>query len=83
MYFDRGPEFGSDELRPGDDTDRYLEYWNLVFMELNLAEDGSLTELPKQNIDTGLGLERMAVIQQGVDSLFETDLFRPIVELAE
>ena len=83
MYFDRGPEFGSDELRPGDDTDRYLEYWNLVFMELFLAEDGSLTELPKQNIDTGLGLERMAVIQQEVDSLFETDLFQPIVELAE
>jgi alanyl-tRNA synthetase len=83
MYFDRGPDFGSDELRPGDDTDRYLEYWNLVFMELFLAEDGSLTELPNQNIDTGLGLERMAVIQQGVDSLFETDLFRPLVELAE
>jgi alanyl-tRNA synthetase len=83
LYLDRGPELGSDDLRPGDDTDRYLEYWNLVFMELNLAEDGTLTELPKQNIDTGLGLERMAAIQQGVDSVFETDLFRPLVELAE
>jgi alanyl-tRNA synthetase len=83
LYLDRGPELGSDELRPGDDTDRYLEYWNLVFMELNLAEDGTLTELPKQNIDTGLGLERMAAILQGVDSVFETDLFRPLVALAE
>jgi alanyl-tRNA synthetase len=83
LYIDRGPGFGSDELRPGDDTDRYLEYWNLVFMELLLAEDGSLTELPKQNIDTGLGLERMAMILQDVDSIFETDLFRPLVELAE
>jgi alanyl-tRNA synthetase len=83
MYIDRGPEFGSDDLRPGDDTDRYLEYWNLVFMELLLGDDGSLAELPKQNIDTGLGLERMAAIQQEVDSVFETDLFRPLVELAE
>jgi alanyl-tRNA synthetase len=83
LYIDRGPAFGSDDLRPGDDTDRYLEYWNLVFMELFLAEDGSLTELPKQNIDTGLGLERMATILQGVDSIFETDLFRPLVELAD
>ena len=48
-----------------------------------LHEDGSLTDLPKQNIDTGLGLERMALIQQGVDSVFETDRFRPLVELAE
>jgi alanyl-tRNA synthetase len=83
LYLDRGPEYGSDDQRPGDDTDRFLEYWNLVFMELDLAEDGSLTELPSQNIDTGLGLERMAVILQGVDSVYETDLFRPLIELAE
>jgi alanyl-tRNA synthetase len=83
LYLDRGPELGSDDLRPGDDTDRYLEYWNLVFMEMNLAEDGTLTELPEQNIDTGLGLERMAAVLQGVDSVFETDLFRPLVDLAE
>ena len=75
MYIDRGPEFGSDTLRPGDDTDRYLEYWNHVFMTYELREDGSLTELPQRNIDTGLGLERMAVIQQGVDSVFDTDAF--------
>ncbi len=83
LYLDRGPDFGADDDRPGDDSDRYLEYWNLVFMALELHEDGSLTELPNKNIDTGLGLERMAVIQQGVDSVFDTDLMRPLVELAE
>ncbi len=83
MYIDRGPEFGSDDLRPGDDTDRYLEYWNHVFMTYELHEDGSLTDLPQRNIDTGLGLERMAVIQQGVDSVFDIDALAPLVELAE
>ena len=82
MYLDRGPAFGGDDDRPGDDSDRFLEYWNLVFMALELHEDGSLTELPTKNIDTGLGLERMAVIQQGVDSVFDTDLFQPLIELA-
>ena len=83
LYVDRGPEFGSDDERPGDDSDRYLEYWNLVFMTYELAEDGSLSDLPKRGIDTGLGLERQAAIQQGVDSVFETDLFRPLITLAE
>ena len=83
MYIDRGPEFGSDDLRPGDDTDRYLEYWNHVFMTYNLDADGSLTELPQRNIDTGLGLERMAVIQQGVDSVFDTDAFAPLIAYAQ
>jgi alanyl-tRNA synthetase len=83
MYIDRGPEFGSDDQRPGDDTDRFLEYWNHVFMTYELREDGSLTDLPQKNIDTGLGLERMAVIQQGVDSVFDTDALAPLVKLAE
>ena len=83
MYIDRGPEYGDDDLRPGDDTDRYLEYWNHVFMTYELHEDGSLTDLPQRNIDTGLGLERMAVIQQGVDSVFDTDAFTPLIGLAE
>ncbi len=83
MYIDRGPQFGSDDLRPGDDTDRYLEYWNHVFMTHELHEDGSLTDLPQKNIDTGLGLERMAVIQQGVDSVFDTDALSPLIALAE
>jgi alanyl-tRNA synthetase len=83
MYLDRGEEFGAADDRPGDDTDRFLEYWNHVFMTYELHEDGTLTELPKRNIDTGLGLERMAAIKQGVDSVFDTDLLRPLVALAE
>src|SRR4051795_9386296 len=83
LYYDRGPEFGGEDERPGDDTERYLEYWNLVFMQLLMAEDGSLTPLPKKNIDTGLGLERMASILQDVPSVYETDAFRPLVELGE
>ncbi|HKN93769.1 MAG TPA: alanine--tRNA ligase, partial [Thermoleophilaceae bacterium] len=83
LYLDRGLDFGREEDRPGDDTERFLEYWNLVFMQLFLHEDGSTTPLPKQNIDTGLGLERMAAIQQDVPSVFETDEFLPLVELGE
>ena len=83
MYFDRGEELGGPDERPGDDTDRFLEYWNHVFMSYDLAEDGSLSDLPENNVDTGMGLERMAAILQGVDSVFETDTFRPLVELAE
>jgi alanyl-tRNA synthetase len=83
MYIDRGEAFGGADDRPGDDTDRFLEYWNHVFMTYMLHEDGSLTPLPQRNIDTGLGLERMAVIQQEVDSVFDTDLFQPLIGLAE
>ena len=83
MHLDRGLEFGDADDRPGDDTDRFLEYWNHVFMTYELHEDGSLTPLPKNNIDTGMGLERMAAILQGAGSVFETDGFRPLIELAE
>jgi alanyl-tRNA synthetase len=83
MYLDRGEELGGPDDRPGDDTDRFLEYWNHVFMAYELHEDGSLTDLPQRNIDTGLGLERMAAIEQGVASVFETDQFQPLTELAE
>src|SRR5680860_1406986 len=83
LYLDRGPDFGADSVRPGDDTERYLEYWNLVFMQYELHSDGSLTELPQQNIDTGLGLDRMAAIQQDVPSVYETEHFRPLVEFGE
>jgi len=82
LYIDRGEAFGGPDDRPGDDSDRFLEYWNLVFTAYDLHEEGSLTELPDKNIDTGLGLERMAVIQQGVESVFDTDLLRPLVDLA-
>jgi alanyl-tRNA synthetase len=83
LYLDRGPGFGAEDDRPGDDTERFLEFWNLVFMQYELHEDGSLTELPMKNIDTGLGVERMAAILQGVESVFETDIIRPVVELGE
>jgi alanyl-tRNA synthetase len=83
MYLDRGEDFGGRDDLPGDDTERFLEYWNLVFMSYELHEDGSLTDLPSRNIDTGLGLERMAAVQQDVPSVYESDGFRPLVELAE
>ncbi|HEX7280016.1 MAG TPA: alanine--tRNA ligase [Solirubrobacterales bacterium] len=83
LYLDRGLEFGAEDDRPGDDSDRFLEFWNHVFMSYDLAEDGSLTELPMKNIDTGMGLDRMAAVLQNVPSVFETDHVRPLVELAE
>src|ERR687895_110218 len=83
LYLDRGLDFGAEDDRPGDDTERFLEFWNLVFMQYELHEDASLTELPQQNIDTGLGLDRMAAILQDVPSVFETAHFRPLVELGE
>jgi alanyl-tRNA synthetase len=83
LYLDRGEEFGAPGERPGDDTDRFLEFWNHVFMTYDLAEDGTLTELPMRNIDTGMGLDRMAAILQDVPSVFETDLIRPLIDLAE
>jgi alanyl-tRNA synthetase len=83
LYLDRGPDFGGEDERPGDDTDRFLEFWNHVFMSYELAEDGGLTELPTRNIDTGMGLDRMAAILQDVPSVFETDHVRPLIDLAE
>jgi alanyl-tRNA synthetase len=83
LYIDRGPAFGGENERPGDDTERYLEFWNLVFMQYTLYEDGRVEPLPNRNIDTGLGLERMASILQDVPSVYETDHFRPLVELGE
>jgi alanyl-tRNA synthetase len=83
LYLDRGLDFGGPNDRPGDDTDRFLEFWNLVFMQLLLHEDGSLEPLPSKNIDTGAGLERLAAILQDVPSVFETDRFRPLIELCE
>jgi alanyl-tRNA synthetase len=83
LYIDRGEAFGGPDERPGDDTDRFLEFWNHVFMSYGLAGDGTLSELPTRNIDTGLGLDRMAAILQDVPSVFETDHVRPLIGLAE
>jgi alanyl-tRNA synthetase len=83
LYYDRGLEFGSGEDLPGGDNERFLEFWNLVFMQLLLKEDGSTEPLPKRNIDTGLGLDRLAAILQDVPSVYENDQFRPLVALGE
>ncbi len=81
LYYDRGLEWGKEDDLPGGENERFLEYWNLVFMQFNQDPVGTLTPLPKQNIDTGLGLNRMALIQQGVDSVFDTDQFIPLMQL--
>jgi alanyl-tRNA synthetase len=82
MFYDRGPELGCGrpDCAPGCECERYLEFWNLVFMEYELHEDGSLTSLPKQNVDTGMGLERTSAIQQGVISVYETDGYQAIMD---
>lgn len=80
IYIDLGEEKASKEGGGVGVDERYLELWNLVFMQYNREEDGSLTPLPKQNIDTGLGLERIASVLQNAETDFETDLFLPIVK---
>src|SRR6201747_2635836 len=82
LYLDRGLEFGTAEERPGDEGERFLEFWNHVFMSYDLHEDGTLTELPMKNIDTGMGLDRMAAILQDAPSVFDTDHVRPLIDLA-
>jgi alanyl-tRNA synthetase len=83
LYLDRGLEFGQEDDLPGGDNERFLEYWNLVFMQFEQNPVNTLTPLPAQNIDTGLGLNRMASILQDKPSIFETDQFAPLIELGE
>lgn len=80
IYIDRGVEFGCDNpnCKPGCDCDRFLEFWNLVFTQFDKQADGSLKKLEHPNIDTGMGLERMACIMQGVDSIFDIDTMKQI-----
>src|SRR5579863_1460173 len=83
LYLDRGVEFGSPDDRPGGENARFLEFWNLVFMQYDQEAPAKLTPLPARNIDTGMGLNRMAMILQGVPTVFDTDHFRPLIELGE
>ncbi|WP_088102593.1 alanine--tRNA ligase [Halalkalibacter urbisdiaboli] len=87
IFYDRGVEYGNDpndpELYPGGENERYLEVWNLVFSQFNHNPDGTYTPLPKKNIDTGMGLERMVSVIQDVPTNFETDLFLPIIQATE
>mgnify|MGYP001282451200 CR=1 FL=1 len=87
IFYDRGPEYGDDlsdpELYPGGENERYLEIWNLVFSQFNHNPDGTYTPLPKQNIDTGMGLERITSVVQNVPTNYDTDLFMPIIEKIE
>ena len=82
IFYDRGEEYGAEGGPKFGGEERYVEIWNLVFMQYNRGADGTLTELPKKNIDTGAGLERILPILQGRDSVFDTDLFAPIIEAA-
>ncbi|MGW5019143.1 alanine--tRNA ligase [Streptomyces cacaoi] len=87
LYYDRGPAFGPDG-GPDVDEDRFMEFWNLVFMQYERGEGPGksgypvLGELPRRNIDTGMGLERMAALLQGVDNIYETDEMRPVLDHA-
>lgn len=82
IIYDQGEEYscGKPDCAVGCDCDRYLEIWNLVFMQFDRDESGKLTPLPNKNIDTGMGLERLASVVQDVPTDFETDLFQPIIE---
>ena len=83
LYLDRGLEFGAADDLPGGENERFLEYWNLVFMQYDQNPEGTLTPLPAQNIDTGLGLNRLATIMQNTTSVFETDQIRPLIDLGQ
>ncbi|MEA2318664.1 MAG: alanyl-tRNA synthetase, partial [Solirubrobacteraceae bacterium] len=81
LYIDRGLQFGAPDDLPGGENERFLEYWNLVFMQYDQDPVNVLTPLPQKNIDTGMGLNRMAMILQEVPTIFETDQFAPLMAL--
>jgi alanyl-tRNA synthetase len=83
LYLDRGLAFGEPDDLPGGENERFLEYWNLVFMQFDQNPVNTLTPLPAKNIDTGLGLNRLATILQDKPSIFETDQFAPLIALGE
>ncbi len=83
LYLDRGVEFGAPDDLPGGENERFLEYWNLVFMQLDQNPVNVLSPLPANNIDTGMGLNRMAAVLQNKETVFETDQFAPLIALGE
>ena len=85
LHYDRGEEVGCGrpECGPDCDCDRFIEFWNLVFMQYNMLDDGSLEPLPRPSIDTGAGLERVTMLAQGVDSAYLTDAFGDVIEVIE
>lgn len=84
LYYDKGPQFGSGNTPKEDITgERFLEFWNLVFMQFNRTSDGVMHPLPKPSIDTGAGLERVMSLKMGVESVFETDVLRAIIGQVE
>ena len=82
IYFDRGEKYGcgKPDCKPGCDCDRYMEIWNNVFSQFNNDGNGNYTELAQKNIDTGMGLERLACVMQGVDNMFEVDTIRAVID---
>ncbi|HYU40254.1 MAG TPA: alanine--tRNA ligase [Acidimicrobiia bacterium] len=83
IFWDLGEEFGEGGGPARGSEDRYIEIWNLVFMQFDAQADGSLTPLPKPSVDTGAGLERNLMVLQGVDSIFDIDVFQPLIRAAE
>ncbi|MDA8313344.1 MAG: alanine--tRNA ligase [Actinomycetota bacterium] len=83
IYFDKGDRYGEPGGPAYGGAERFVEIWNLVFMQYDRAADGTMTELPKKNIDTGAGLERILPVLAGTDSIFDTDVLAPLVETAE
>jgi alanyl-tRNA synthetase len=82
IYYDMGPELGcgNPDCKPGCDCDRYLEIWNLVFTQFDKDEEGNYNPLPSPNIDTGMGLERVAAVMQGVSTIYDCDLIYPLIQ---
>ena len=84
IFYDHGPEiWGGPPGTPEEDGDRYIEIWNLVFMQFNRDADGTMTPLPKPSVDTGMGLERLAAVMQGVHSNYDIDLFANLIDAAQ